>query len=83
MTDYRKTANYSNKIFVEIGPKLVSVIPELQTTFDQYLNLHQTLMGEANLTADELKETFRSLKPNKSSAYDNISSDVLNETSDI
>ena len=28
------------------------------------------------------KESLRSLKPNKSSGYDNISSNVINETSD-
>ena len=40
-------------------------------------------MGEANLTDDEVKEALRSLKPNKSPGYDNISSNVVNETSDI
>ena len=40
-------------------------------------------MGEANLTDDKLKEGLRSLKPNKSPGYDNISSNVVSETSDI
>ena len=40
-------------------------------------------MGEANLTDDETKEDLRSLKPDKSPRYDNISSSVVNETSDI
>ena len=40
-------------------------------------------MGEANLTDDEVKEALRSLMPNKSPAYENISSNVVNETSDI
>ena len=40
-------------------------------------------MGEANLANDEVKEALRSLKPNKSPRYDNISSNVVNETSDI
>ena len=38
---------------------------------------------EANLTDDELKEALRSLKLNKSPGYDNISLNVVNETSDI
>ena len=59
------------------------MIPELQTKFDQYLNPHQTFMSEANHTDDELKEVLRSLKPNKSPGYDNISSNVVNEISDI
>ena len=40
-------------------------------------------MGEANLTDDKVKETLRSLKRNKRPGYDNISSNVVNETSDI
>ena len=52
--DQGKIANCFNKFFVGIGPKLASMIPELQTKFDQYLNLHQTLMGEENLTDDEI-----------------------------
>ena len=59
------------------------MIPISQAKFDQYLNPQQTLMGEANLTDDEVKEALRTLKPNKSPGYDNISSNVVNETSDI
>ena len=81
--DQGKMANCFNKSFVDIGPKLASMIPESQTKFDQYLNPHQTLMGKANLTDDEIKEASRSLKPNKSPGYDNISLSVANETSDI
>ena len=81
--DQGKIANCFNKFFVDIGPKLASMIPESHTKFDQYLNPHQTLMGEANLTDDEIKEDLRSLKPYKSPGYDNISSSVVNETSDI
>ena len=46
--DQEKIANCFNKFFVDIGPKLASMIPESQTKFDQYQNPHQTLMGEAN-----------------------------------
>ena len=81
--DQRKIANCFSKFFVDIGPELASMIPKSQRKFDQYLNPHQTLMGEANLTDDEIKEALRSLKPSKSPGYDNISSNVVNETSDI
>ena len=74
--DQGEIANCFNKFFVDISPKLASMIPESQTKFDQYLNPHQTLMGEASLTDDEIKEALRSLKPNKSPGYDNISSNV-------
>ena len=59
------------------------MIPEWQIKLDQCLNPYQTLMDEANLTDDEIKEALRSLKPNKSPGYDNISSEVVNETSNI
>ena len=59
--DQGKIANCFNKFFVDIGSKLASMIHELQTKFDQYLNPHQALMGEANLTDDEIKEASRSL----------------------
>ena len=83
ISDQGKIANCFDKFFVDIGPKLATMIPESQTKFDQYLNPHQTFMGEANLTDDELKEALRCLKPHKSPGYDNITSNVVNETSDI
>ena len=83
ISDQGKRASCFNKFFVDIGPKLALMIPELQIKFDQYLNPHQSFMDEANLTDDEVKEALRSLKPNKSPGYDNISSNVVNETSDI
>ena len=43
--DQGKMENCFNKSFVDIGPKLASMIPESQTKFDQYLNPHQTLIG--------------------------------------
>ena len=55
ISDQGKIANCFSKFGIDIGPKLVSMIPESQAKFDQYLNPHQTLMGEANLTDDEIK----------------------------
>ena len=75
--------NCFNEFFVDIGPKLASMIPELKTRFDQYLNPHQTFMGEANLIDDELREASKSLKLNKNPGCDSISSNVVNETSHI
>ena len=83
ISDQGKMAHCFNKFFIDIGSKLASMIPESQTEFDQYLNPYQTFIGEVNLTDDELKEALRSLIPNKSPGYDNIFSNVVNETSDI
>ena len=76
-------ANCFNTFFVDIGRKLASMIPKLQAKFDQFLNPQQTFMGEVKLTDNEVKESLKTLKPNKSSGYDSISSNVVNETSDI
>ena len=81
--DQGKTANYFNNFYVDIGPKLVSIIPESQIKYDQYLNPHQNFIDEANLIDDKLKEALRSWKLNKSSRYDSISPNVINEASDI
>ena len=59
------------------------MIRELQIKFDEYLNPHQIFMGEANLTDNEVKEILRSLKPDKSPGYENISLNVENDASDI
>ena len=45
------------------------MIPESQTIFDQYLNPHQTVMGEGNFSDDELKEALRNLKKQKSGVW--------------
>ena len=58
ISDQGKIANCFNKFFVDISPKLASMIPESQTKFDQYLNPDQTFMGEQNLIDDELKEAL-------------------------
>ena len=81
--DQWNVENCFNKFPPPIGPKLASTLPELQTKFDHYLNVHQTFMGKVNLTDDKVKEALRSLKAYKSPGYDNISSNVANETSDI
>ena len=44
-----KMANCFNKFFVDIDPKLASMILELQTKFEQHQNPHQTFMGEQTL----------------------------------
>ena len=40
--DQEKIANCFNKFFVEIAPKLASIIPESQKQSDQYLSPHRT-----------------------------------------
>lgn len=77
--DQKYWANCFRKFFVIIGRSLSSIIPESQSKFELYLNPHQIFMGEANLTDVKLKETLRSLKHNKVSGYDSISSNLVKE----
>ena len=81
--DSEKIAYCFNKFFIGIGPKLASLIIGSQTNFNQYLNLHQTFLGEANLDDDELKWALKILKSNKIPGYHSTSSNVVKETSDI
>ena len=60
--DQGKTANCFIKFFVDIGPKLASMIPESQTKFDQYLNPHKTFIGETNLTDSEVKKGLKKFR---------------------
>ena len=59
------------------------MIRQSQTKFGHYLKPHPTLIGEAKITDDEIKEALRSLKLKKSPRYDNISSSVVNEALNI
>ena len=65
------------KFFVDIGLTLASRIHESQAKFYQYLNQHQTSIGEANLIDDELK---KSLYQNKRFRYDSIPVNVIIKT---
>ena len=47
--DQGKRANYFFKFFIDIGPKIVSIIPESQIKFDLFLNPHQAILGEEKL----------------------------------
>ena len=54
--DQGKIANYFNKFFVDIAPKLASMTPESQTKLHQYLKPHKIFIGEPNLTDKEAKK---------------------------
>lgn len=43
--DQEKRVNCFAKFFIDIGPNIVSIIPESEINFDLFLNPHQTIMG--------------------------------------
>ena len=75
--DQNKIANWFNKYFTEIGPKLASSIPAPSKVFKQFMNISETLLQGYALQDQELEEVFNSLKSNKSPGFDDISLSVV------
>ena len=75
--DKRKIANEFNAFFTNIGRKLASKIPNASTTFESYISKPDSIMKTKQLSMNELKDAFFSLKINKSPGYDDISFNVV------
>ena len=75
--DERKIANKFNSFFTNIGSKLASKIPNASITFEYYINKPDSIKEIKELSMNELKDTFSSLKINKSPGYDDISFSCL------
>ena len=69
--------NEFNKFFTYIGPELARKISVASTTFESFLNKIDITIPVDSITINELKEVFFSLKTNKSTGYDEISSNVI------
>ena len=77
ITDLKTTAEKFNKFFTKIGPNLAKDIDPSSVTFDNYLKTLNANQPEHNLTVNELKDAFFSLKLSKSPWYDEISFSVI------
>ena len=75
--DKRKIENEFNAFFTNIGSKLASKIPNASTTFESYINKPDSIMKTKQLSMNELKDAFFSLKINESPGYDDISFNVV------
>ena len=75
--DKSKIAYEFNAFFTNIRSKLASKIPNASTTFESYINKPDSIMKTKQLSMNELKDAFFSLKSNKSPGYDDISFNVL------
>ena len=67
-----------NAFFTEIGPSLARKIPTPSKPFESILEKTSTTLPERCLTINELRGAFFSLKMNKSTGADEISSNVIN-----
>ena len=75
--DKNLIANRFNNYFTSIGETLASKIPKSTRTYESYLTKHNSDLEMQDLTENELKNGFYSLKPNKSSGFDNISARTI------
>ena len=75
--DESKISNDFKAFFTSIGSKLASKIPNASTTFESYINKTDSIMETKQLSINELKDAFFTLKIDKSPGYDDISFNVL------
>ena len=75
--DKCKIANEFNAFFTNIGSKLASKIPHASTAFESYINKPDSIMKTKQLSVNELKDAFFSLKISKSPGYDDIGFNVV------
>ena len=74
VVEKEEIAENLSKYFTNIGPDLTSKIPNEQAGFEKYLASCITVLNDAPLTNEEVRNVFYSLKTNKSQGYDDISS---------
>ena len=72
----KKIAKEFNKYFVNVGPKLTSLIPKSSKRIEDFLSGNYPTLNESPLTVKELKNTFSELKSNKSPGFDDVIPDV-------
>ena len=77
ITDEELIAKSFNKYFAEIKPKLAKNIQKSSINFESFMKTCDSTQAERELTINELKDTFFSLKINKSLGYDDISFNVV------
>ena len=73
----KEIANEFNKFFTQVGPILANKIPEVNTQFEEYLAQYVNVLDFQTLTFKGLETAFKTLKRNKASGYDDISSNIV------
>ena len=77
ITDQKAIAKKFKEFYVNVGPNLASKIPQNSNDYKSYRPDITTLFDEQDLTEEELKEAFGSLKPNKSPRCDSIHTNLI------
>ena len=77
VTEIKDIAEKFNNFFTNVGPNLAKKVPNSSNSFTSFLNQTHSIMEKNSLSINELKETFFSLKTNKSPGYDDINFNVV------
>ena len=77
ITNKKSIAETFNEYFVNVGPSLASVIPKSNVHFTSNLPATYTIFEETNLTEQEFKDAYTSLKGNRSPGFDDINVNVV------
>ena len=75
--DQKKIEIEFNQLFANAGPILAQQISESENTFEIYLVKTSAIMQHKSVSINELRDTFFSLKLNRSPGYDEISFNVI------
>ena len=78
--DKKEIVGTITNYFVNIDTNLAASLLESRTIFQDYIHYNVPCHSTINLTVLELENAFASLKTNKSSGYDNISSNVVKKS---
>ena len=70
-------ANHFNNYFINVGSNLAAKIPHSEKHFTSYLVESKEKLENNELNEKEFKKAFDSLKPNKSSGFDEINQNVV------
>ena len=69
--------NACNNFFINIGPELADNIATAARSFESYVQNAKETIKEQQITINELKDAFFSLKISKSTGYDELSVNVI------
>ena len=83
ITDIKSKAESSNRYFTEIGPILVKKVDSSSVNFHKHLEAYNITQPEKDLTVNELKGAFFSLKLNKTPGYEKLDLMLLRNVSEV
>ena len=77
ITDIKTLAENFSRYFTEIGLTLAKKVDSSSVNFHKYLEAYNIIQPEKDLTVNEQKDAFFSLKLNKSPGCDEVSFNVV------